>query len=268
MSGFSADWLALRAAADARARSAPLIAKAILAASRDGAPHVMDLGAGTGATMRALAPAIEPAHTWTLVDADKALLTEAQRLYSAAPMVGVGLSTLHHDLVASPVPWDAGAHRPTLVTASALFDLASQEFVTALAAACARERIPLLSMLSFDGVLELAPSHPFDGPMVEAFNRHQRGEKSFGRALGPDAVPALSAAFTSHGFVEDQASTPWVLEAGRDDALMVAMMDGWAGAGAEVLPSHHADIEDWLASRHTATERLVVGHRDQLFLPG
>lgn len=274
MSGFSADWLALRADADARVRCPSLITRAVGVLSESTAtPSIMDLGAGTGATMRALAPLIDIAHRWTLVDADRALLDEAERLFASVPLSQLSppkvlMVTAQHDLVAAPAPWTViEGPPPSLLTASALFDLASQDFVEALADACAQDGVPLLAMLSFDGVLEVSPHHPFDGAMIDAFNRHQRGEKTFGRALGPDAVAALSSAFRARGFDEEAASTPWVLEKGRDDELMAAMLDGWAGAAAEVLPGETATITAWQQARHATTDRLLVGHRDQLFIP-
>jgi SAM-dependent methyltransferase len=97
MGEFTADWLALREPADARARSAKLTN---LVAGRLGhaAPlHVLDLGAGTGANARYLARFLPARHRspgppgpqepqgprrrhrrhWLLVDSDRALLAQA-----------------------------------------------------------------------------------------------------------------------------------------------------------------------------------------------
>ncbi|WMS44107.1 class I SAM-dependent methyltransferase [Acuticoccus sp. MNP-M23] len=259
MSGFSADWLSLRAAADDRARSAELIAAA---ARHVGAgATIVDLGAGSGATLFALAPLLPKPLHFVLVDADPALLAEAERRFATRPVEGVSIETRAHDLVADPAPWDTP---PALLTASALFDLASAPWIARLAAACGATGVPLLAMLTFDGVLEAGPAHPFDGPMRGAFIAHQQGEKTFGRAEGPDAPATLAAAFRAHGFAADEASTPWQLEAGRDDALMAATLDGWTEAASEILPAQPDAISAWRRARQDA-RTLTVGHRDQFF---
>ena len=77
MSGFTAEWLALREAADARAR-APALASMLrerLASRR--AVAIVDLGSGTGANLRATAPLLGKRQSWRLVDHDQALLDEA-----------------------------------------------------------------------------------------------------------------------------------------------------------------------------------------------
>ncbi len=262
MSGFSADWLALRTPADDRARSAALIA---LAAARLAPPLALcDLGAGTGATLRALAPHLPTPQRWRLVDADAALLAEAERRFGETARPGIAMATHGADLLADPAPW---AEPPSLVTASALFDLTSAAWIARFAAACAAARVPVLAMLSYDGHLAADPVHPRDAAMREAFNRHQRGEKSFGQAAGPDAPATLAAAFAAHGYRVEERSTPWLLTAERDAALIAATLEGWAQASREIEPAHTGEIDAWLAARLADTRRLEVGHRDQLFLP-
>lgn len=260
--GFSADWLALRAAADDRARSADLVR----AAARNLAVplRVCDLGAGTGATLHALAPLLPVPQVWTLVDGDAGLLAEARRRAELAALPGVTVEVRQADLLADPAPWP---EPPDLVTASALFDLASEEWIGRLAAACAVGKVPMLAMLTYDGRLDVEPAHPLDGAMRDAFNRHQRGMKSFGTALGPDAPQALETTFAAAGYRVEARSTPWELVAGRDDSLMAATLEGWAGAAREILPERSGEVDGWLAARLAGTRQLVVGHRDQLFVP-
>jgi hypothetical protein len=56
MSGFSAEWLALREPVDAASRNPELIAADRLATARARFLSVLDLGSGTGANFRFLAP--------------------------------------------------------------------------------------------------------------------------------------------------------------------------------------------------------------------
>ena len=77
MSGFSSEWLALREAADHRARASRLTAQLTTDfASRDNV-RILDLGCGTGSNLRALAPALGTAQDWVLVDDNKDLLNHA-----------------------------------------------------------------------------------------------------------------------------------------------------------------------------------------------
>jgi len=262
---FSAEWLALRAAADARARADNLIERAAALLSVSGTPAaVTDLGAGTGATLRALSPRLPLPQRWTLVDADAALLSEAERLFAAAPVDSVSVTTRACDLSQAPAPWD---EPPGLVTASALFDLASAGFIARFAGAAAADRVPVLAMLTYDGVIEAAPAHPLDAEIREAFNRHQKGEKAFGPAAGPDAPARLRAAFAAHGYAAEEAASPWRLAAGADDALIAASVEGIARAAGEILPGRGEEVAAWRAARLTRTDALVVGHCDQLFVP-
>lgn len=263
MTGFSVDWLTLRAPADARARSAELIAMAADHLRAAGEVRIVDLGAGTGATMRALAPQLPTPQHWTLIDADPALLDAARTWFTAADLPDVTLECHLADLARDPAPWTTP---PALVTASALFDLASRRFIGALADRLAADRVPLLAMLTYDGRLATEPEHPDDDAMREAFNRHQHGEKSFGLAAGPDGALILASALTNRGYTVERRDSAWRLEAGRDDALIAATLDGWAAAAAELYPDSVVPAR-WLEGRRARTDHLLVGHTDVLALP-
>ncbi len=79
MSGFSAEWLRQREPFDAAARAVAAerlqLARWLAALKPDAAPwRVIDLGCGTGANYRALAPMLAGPQQWCVVDHDKALL--------------------------------------------------------------------------------------------------------------------------------------------------------------------------------------------------
>ena len=101
-----AQWLALREPADAAARAADLVEH--LPAADHWVIH--DLGAGTGAMGRWLAPRLGGAQHWVLHDRDADLL-------EAAAIPGVTVETRESD-VARPDVANA-----TLITASSLLDL-------------------------------------------------------------------------------------------------------------------------------------------------
>ncbi|MDJ0891981.1 MAG: class I SAM-dependent methyltransferase, partial [Gammaproteobacteria bacterium] len=73
MSGFSGEWLALREPVDDRSRSGTLVTR-LSARAPEGRLRVLDLGAGTGANLRYLAPRLGGEQEWLLVDHDSSLL--------------------------------------------------------------------------------------------------------------------------------------------------------------------------------------------------
>jgi hypothetical protein len=254
--GFSADWLALREPADAAARSDRL-ARAIADAFAPGAElRVLDLGAGTGANFRYLAPRLPSGQRWLLVDHDAALLGRAPDR----------VETRVRDLV--ELTDDRGAdlfEGRALVTASALLDLVSPAWIAALVSRCRTAGAAVLFALNYDGRIECTPADPDDAAVRELVNQHQRTDKGFGWALGPDATDALARALAGHGYRIDRERSDWVLtpESGE---LQRQLIEGWAGAAAAIAPMRAASIDGWRRRRlaHLAAGRshLVVGHED------
>ncbi|MCR9219034.1 MAG: class I SAM-dependent methyltransferase [Alphaproteobacteria bacterium] len=273
MSGFEADWLDLRAAADARARDEAGLEPALLQAlaerlgADDRAVDVLDLGAGHGNNLRYLASRLaaglrRPQH-WTLVDSDGGLLAAAAAPDLPAP---IRIATMRWDLAkGSPGLPLAGCD---LVTASALFDLVSADWVEDFATACAAAAVPLgLFALSVDGRLDWTPREPEDAEVADLFHGHMRRDKGFGEALGPDAPDALAAAFERAGYAVERGDSAWRLGA-ADAAMQTALIEGYAAAAREAAPARAAAIDDWAARRaaHAArgAGRLTVGHADLL----
>lgn len=250
---FSTEWLDLRENADTAARDAPMLAEVRRFLEEAGAPLVVDLGSGTGSTLRAIG--ISHAR-WRLVDHDPVLLAEAAR--RSDPDV----ETVEMDLTrTADIPLDGA----TLVTASALFDLASASWIDALADRLVTSQTGVYAVLSYDGNLEWTPPDPDDAVIRDAFNAHQRGEKSFGPALGPDGAGYLADAMKRRGYRVTTARSPWRF--GPTDAeLQRALVTGIARAAGE-LGVESADA--WRARRVAAASqvRCTVGHIDVLALP-
>lgn len=244
--GFTADWLALREPADHAARDAGLLQRAAQAAGPE--PVVLDLGCGTGSTVRALAPHLPDGARWRLVDNDADLLDQA----AAGP--GDHAQVYCCDLAElDKLPLDG----VTLVTASALLDLMPVSWVYMLAS---RLTVPFYAALSYDGQMGWTPDDPQDAAVTQAFNRHQLGDKGLGPALGPRSVETSAQVFTQAGFDVAQANSPWVL--GPDQARLQAMLtQGIADAAAEAGAT---DATDWGARRAamTAATTCRIGHGD------
>lgn len=268
MSGFSANWLALRAAADRRARD-PLLLRAVrqrLAGHEaEGKPlHIVDLGAGTGSTLRLLAPLLPSLQRWTLVDDDAALLASARAsLRTAKQIIVRRLCADLADIRRLPEI----LHEADLITASALFDLVSENWCRGLLRSSARLRITLYAALTYDGRTVLHPPDPFDGVVRSLFHQHQRGDKGFGPALGPDAPAALVRFAAASGAVVRSARSDWRLGPG-DTVLLQLLVSGWAKASREIKPEAAEAINSWMAQRLREIEarrlRARIGHRDVL----
>jgi hypothetical protein len=259
------DWLALREPADAAARSTELADRLCRwVRGRSAGPIVVrDLGCGTGSMGRWLAGRLPGPQHWLLHDQDPALLDRAM----AGLPVGVTAEPRPGDLTELDAVQLAGT---TVVTASALLDLLTADEVERLAAACATAGCAALLTLSVTGSVLLTPSDPLDTAFAAAFDAHQRRSVDGRRLLGPDAPPAVAAAFGRHGVAVVRAPSPWRLGPG-DDALIEQWMRGWIAAACEHRPSLASEAEDYLHRRLDAAAhgdlRVVVGHADLLALP-
>jgi hypothetical protein len=228
-------WLTLREPADAAARSTEL-------ADRLGRhPVIHDLGGGSGAMGRWLAPRLPGPQHWVVHDRDPALL-------ELVDIPGATVETRLCDIARLTARDVAGA---TLVTASALLDLLTADELDRMLAACAG--LPMLLALTVTGRVTLDPADPLDARIGAAFNDHQRRD---GR-LGPDAVDRL----------RDRAivrPSPWRLGPAQAD-LIAEWLRGWVGAACEQDPSLEADA--YLERRLAQSELTVtVDHADVLVL--
>jgi hypothetical protein len=276
MSGFSPEWLALREPVDHRSRDQGLARK--LAAHLAGleVPSIVDLGCGSGSNLRATAPLLGPRQHWTLVDHDRELIgaamgalmdwaddakagEQALELSKAGKRIDV---VFRHADLAADLDGALGAGCD-LVTASALFDLASSAFMERFATAVAARRAAFYTVLTYDGRQEWTPAHDADAALLDAFHAHQQTDKGLGPAAGPRAASDLAGAFRKVGYRVEEADSPWML--GNDDAGLIAdLAQGFADAAAETGRVDDATIASWRAIARTGA---VVGHKDTLALP-
>jgi hypothetical protein len=278
MSGFSADWLALREPADHAARSGA-VAAALAGHWRDrDTVRVVDLGCGAGSNLRATAPLLPARQAWRLVDWDPALLDVATRRlcdWATQAVAGPDGRTLSRDGLAVRIETlQADLNRdldrvldpaPDLVTAAAFFDLVSVSWIETFAEALAARRLPLYTVLTYDGREDWQPSHPLDGRVFEAFHRHQARDKGFGPAAGPGAGQALEDAFRRRGYRVVTGDSPWRLGPGQAE-LVRELASGIAGAAAEAGGVTATEATGWAEARKGAT--ALVGHVDILAIPG
>jgi SAM-dependent methyltransferase len=282
MSGFSADWLALREPADTRARDAAGGLLDALPGGRDphgagprgtgtrtadpvGAREVLDLGAGTGANYRYLHARLGAVRRWTLADHDPALLRLA---VANAPAGDPAPDTVVIDLAAALE--NLSLPEGGLVTASALLDLVSAPWLERLASRCRTARAAVLFALTYDGRARCWPQDRDDAAVIALVNLHQRTDKGFGPALGPDAAVAAARHFERVGYRLRRARSDWRI--GPDEpALQAALLEGWAQAAREIAPRATPQVDGWLRRRLRHLRRgrstLGVGHEDLAGVP-
>jgi SAM-dependent methyltransferase len=289
LSGFTADWLALREPADETARAERLTERLRRNGPKDGEWRIVDLGSGTGANLRYLAPRIGGRQEWLLVDDDAALLARAgeenapsarasavdpdavdERVAGTADSGRLGACRIRRvqlDLAAShaAIAWPIGG----LVTASALLDLVSASWLEALARHASEAHANVLFALTYDGRMDLSPAEPEDAEVRSLVNAHQRRDKGFGPALGPAAAETAVRCLEDAGYAVETARSDWRLEH-EQRSLQAALLEGWRSAAAEMTPACAARLDDWCRRRlaHVAAgvSELVVGHVDLLGL--
>jgi hypothetical protein len=279
MSGFDPDWLRLRQPIDHRSRNPALAAKLAAHFAEQPEVTIYDLGAGLGSNLRGTYASMPARQNWILVDHDPVLLAaaceEIANWADQARPTASGIEALkdgralhvevkRHDLAADPAPWAQSP--PDLVTAAALFDLVSADWIGRFVSALAAARIAFYTVLTHDAVTEWNPPHSADGAMKTAFESHFGRDKGFGASAGGAATRLMADEFQNAGYLTERAPSPWVLGAG-DQNLISALANGWADAVRETGTVPENKIGDWLRSRTAGDASCTVGHEDLLALP-
>lgn len=266
MSGFAADWLALREPYDHAARAGKLL-DALARWLPPGLLEVVDLGSGTGSNLRATSPQLPRPQHWTLVEHDPELIAAGTAGLASLP---AGIEAVYRQVdlardLEAAIPPGTG-----LVTAAAFADLVSAAWLDRLAAVVVARRAALLVTLTYDGGWRWRPGDIFDATVKRLFDAHQATDKGFGPALGPGATDALGERLRPLAGRLLVEPSDWRLGY-ADRAIQAALLDGYATAAGELAPDDAAEIEDWRAQRLKQIEagrsEHRVGHRDLLWLP-
>ena len=271
---FSPDWLALREAADHRARAGALVERLRVDWRARGWTRIVDLGSGTGSNLRYLAPRLPGPQQWTLIDHDADLLARAEAAGTTAEV-----RCVQGDLTEAGLPAVAQAD---LVTCSALLDLVTEDWLDRLARACRAAGCGAYLALTYDGAMQWSAAasgddgpggagDPDDAAIREAVNAHQRRDRGPATALGPDAAAAAETLLRAVGYRTWRLPSPWRLGP-AERALALALIDGWEEAALDLSPppAEARRIRAWAwRRRRTAAGRfgLAVGHQDVLALP-
>ena len=238
---------------------------------------VVDLGSGTGANLRAVAPLLPNRQSWTLIDNDAALLATARRaacrlgrserdaaamtllLFKGAAEIAVHfkIATLSNDLESLL------GTAPDLVTASALFDLMPGDFIKALVRAVGSRRAAFYGVLTYNGLQKWSPHRPADNEIAAAFNRHQMTDKGMGPAAGPLAAALLADQLRLEGYNVLEGESPWRL--GQSDRTLIEEVQrGHALAVLELKAVDSKTVETWVKVIRSGAE---IGHTDIFAVP-
>ena len=269
MSGFSIEWLNLREASDHRARDRHLLKTAAnwLNDLKSKDKVIVDLGSGTGSTIRGLQRYTElaPSIQWRLVDNDPELLAEAIHRHSE----DYSIESFLVDLSATQkLPLES----VSLITASALLDLVSGDFIRDFCQLIREKNedrpVGFYSALNYDGCIKWTPFHSLDAAILMNFNADQRRDKGFGPALGPDATDFLKTQFHSTKFQCLSAKSPWLLGS-ADYLLTESLINGISDVAIQTDGLTNSDIQDWKTFRikNVRTGTCYLGHTDILVLP-
>lgn len=276
-------WLRLREPVDVAARSAALTRMIANTLPVGEQVCMLDLATGGGSNVRFLADRLPGPQRWLAVDRSATLLEglcEQMSAWGVARGYAVRISAEGCRMQGADVECDvetqqmdlgtldrheifAGRH---LITASALLDLVSAQWLQVLAAHCREERASALFTITYNGRFSCAPEEAEDRMVRDLMNQHQRTDKGLGGpAAGPDAAACAERCFAEAGYQVQRAPSDWALEPTEPD-VQRALVDGWAEAATDMAPERASIIAHWRARRLAHVEagrsRLIVGHDD------
>jgi trans-aconitate methyltransferase len=264
----SPHWLALREPADAATRSVELARRLARHLPAGGRLVIHDLGGGTGAMGRWLAPRLPGPQHWVVHDRDADLLelALAHPPSAAADGAAVTVEARRSDITRlAPGELDDAS----VIVASALLDMLTADELAAMLGPCTASACPVLLALTVVGRVALTPADPLDGRLSAAFNARQRRTTAAGRLLGPDAVAAAVDELRRTGAEVLVRSTPWRLDAARAD-LMAEWFVGWVAAACKQEPAVAGSAGGYrdrrLAQAAAGELAVTVEHADLLML--
>ena len=226
----------------------------------DGVLEIIDLGAGTGANQRWLAPRLPFQQRWIHLDHDPAISRSLPQPDDTM-IIDSSVESLGRLLA-------DGSRDHRLVTCSALLDVLTTPQLAAVCESVIDNQVPALFSLSVTGAKSISPADPHDQPLLDAFNDHQRRD---GRA-GPEAITLAGDALRAGGFTVCTQETPWQLSASGDSAFVAQLLQERLDAAVAQEPGLAVMAEAWLELRRAqlqlGTLRIEIGHRDILALPG
>jgi hypothetical protein len=276
-------WLALREPVDIAARSESLTRMIADAMPTSKPVHVLDLATGTGSNIRYLIDRLPRRQRWLVVDRSAGLLAELRdRMSSWGAARGYDVRTGAESCIIRGADFDCEIETRQmdlgalddgeifagrdLVTASALLDLVSAQWLRALALQCRAAGAAALFTITYNGRSSCVPAEPEDEMVRDLMNRHQKTDKGLsGPAEGPDAVRCAEEQFEEAGYRVGREPSDWTLGPAMAE-LQRMLIEGWAQAATEMAPDCSSTLARWrerrLAHVDAGRSHLSVGHDD------
>ena len=266
----SAGWLALREPADAAARARDLVEHLRRALPAAGRLVIHDLGCGTGAMGRWLAPLLPGPQHWVVHDRDADLLevAAADLPGPAADGAAVTVEARQSDITRLRPGRSRRRDPHHRLGAARPADRATSW--PGWSTVCAGAGCPVLLTLSVVGRVELTPADPLDSRVAAAFDAHQR--RTTAGAACSARTPSRSPSRSSAGWGPRSSSGPAPGgSAPSRPTWRRSGSAGWVGAACEQQAELAAETGAYARRRlaEAAAGRLAVtvDHADLLVLP-
>jgi hypothetical protein len=222
--------------------------------------QIIDLGAGTGANQRWLAPRLPIRQRWLHLDHNP-VISRSLPLAAETEIVDESVEALGELLTRS-----SGDRQ--LVSCSALLDVLTTEQIQAVCRAVIDNRVPAFFSLTVTGRLRLSPADAHDQLLLAAFNDHQCRA---GRA-GPEATTLTVNLLRAAEFAVTTQKTPWRLTAESGLAFVDQMLEERLAAAVAQDPALARTAKAWFELRRAQLAagllRIELDHCDILGLPG
>lgn len=293
MNSFRSSWLAQREMFDLSSRSTKLAQNFVEAvqANKKNTQNLLrliDLGGGTGANFRVLAPLIETNQYWLICENDPQLLNEALattiewarkqswtcKNSNGFLLIQAGKSKWTIEMRQIDLSLDINsidASHFDGVTTSAFLDLVSEEWLQRMVKWINKSQRPFLAAMTVDGLRHWEPELASDLRINEAFQRHQLTDKGFGCALGPEAIQTLIQIFNQYEIYCETAKSDWIINSYATDMLR-KLIDETVEVVEQTGRANSLGLRAWHSQRHQYVSqglaRMTVGHMDLLAVPG